>query len=208
MGYIYKIVNNINDAVYIGQTTASLQERFYKHSWDAKNRKKTTCPLHNAMSKYGVEHFAIEQIEECPNQLLSEREKYWILQYDAYHSGYNATLGGEGNSKLDEQEIIQLWEAGLNQTEIAEKLSCDRHTIKKYLDTNGISQPDRLNKKYGNAAKPILQIKPNSGEVINEFESATIAANKTNSNLSGISQVCSGRRKTHNGYIWKYKQTQ
>lgn len=207
MGYIYKITNNVNNAVYIGQTTASLQERFYKHCWDALNRGQTTCPLHNAISKYGKEHFTIEAIEECDNQLLNEREKYWISQYDTYHSGYNATLGGEGNLKLNEQEIVQLWKAGLNQTEIADKLSCDRHTIRKYLESNGVSRPDRLDKKYGNAAKPILQINPISGEVINEFESATIAANSTNSNLSGISLVCSGRRKTHNGYIWKYKQT-
>ena len=49
------------------------------------------------MRKYGIEHFTIEAIEECPINILSEREKYWISEFDSYHNGYNATLGGDGS---------------------------------------------------------------------------------------------------------------
>ena len=41
--------------------------------------------------------------------------------------------------------------------------------------------------------------------LLNTFNSLTEAAQKTNSNLGNIQAVCAGKRKTTNGYIWKYK---
>ena len=55
----------------------------------------------NKLKKYGIKHFSIEQIEECPDEILSNREIYWIKFYDTYNNGYNATLGGEGCPKYD-----------------------------------------------------------------------------------------------------------
>lgn len=48
------------------------------------------------MSKYGIDNFSIEEIEECDDLILAEREIYWIDQYNSYYDGYNATFGGEG----------------------------------------------------------------------------------------------------------------
>lgn len=39
MGYIYKIVNDINDKVYIGKTVNSIEERFNEHCYDARKRR-------------------------------------------------------------------------------------------------------------------------------------------------------------------------
>jgi len=50
--------------------------------------------LYMAMRKHGAGIFHIELIEECDNNLLNEREKYWISQYDSYKHGYNSTPGG------------------------------------------------------------------------------------------------------------------
>lgn len=52
--------------------------------------------------------------------------------------------------------------------------------------------------------KPVMQIDKNTGKIIAIFNSAREASQKTNSNWKNISQVCSGKRKTHNGYIWKF----
>lgn len=206
MGYIYKITNDINDKIYVGQTINTLEQRFYKHCWEAKQDCRNTSPLHLAIKKYGKEHFTISLLEECANDQLDAREIYWIKYYNSYScDGYNATIGGKGNQKFDENEIISLWSLGYNQQEIAERLSCERHTIKKYLDSSGISEQTRLKKRAGNATKPVQQIDPKSKEIVAEYASATIAANITNSSSSGISLVCRGKRKTHNGYIWKYK---
>ena len=76
-GYIYIIKNDINDKVYIGKTLlSSIQERFKEHIKDSKRRDKEHRPLYNAMNKYGIEHFSIEQLEKCDASILSDREKY------------------------------------------------------------------------------------------------------------------------------------
>ena len=36
MGYIYKITNDINNKLYIGQTTNTIQDRFNKHKYRYK----------------------------------------------------------------------------------------------------------------------------------------------------------------------------
>ena len=204
MGYIYKIINDINEKVYIGQTKETLSSRFSKHCWDAQNKAEKHSHLHAAIRKYGAEHFSICQVEECPNENLDDREKFWISYYDSYSNGYNATLGGDGNFKIDSKEVVELWSLGNNQKEIAAILGCERHAIKKHLLSSGYNQEELQQKKMGNAAKSVVQIDPKSKEIIAVYTSATEAAIKTNSSLSGISLVCNNKRKTHNGYIWKY----
>lgn len=94
MKYIYKIVNDLNSKVYIGQTTRSLEVRFHQHQMNALS-SKYDFKIYRAMRKYGVEHFAIELVEEVAEEAsLDERERYWIEYYNALHQGYNSTEGG------------------------------------------------------------------------------------------------------------------
>lgn len=95
MAYIYKIVNEINGKVYIGQTV-NLEKRWYKHCYLASSGFDRH--LYNAMRKYGLNNFHIEVIEECSEEKLDEREKYWIQQYNSTdkNNGYNKSFGGEG----------------------------------------------------------------------------------------------------------------
>lgn len=76
MAYIYKIYNDINEKVYIGKTNYSIQKRFQEHCRDSKKDKDERRPLYNAMNKYGIEHFFIEEIEECSIEDSGNREKY------------------------------------------------------------------------------------------------------------------------------------
>lgn len=45
MAYIYKIINDINDKVYIGKTEFSVEKRFQEHCKDAfkKLKKRDPC---------------------------------------------------------------------------------------------------------------------------------------------------------------------
>ena len=92
MGYIYKISNSINDKVYIGQTLYSIEKRWQEHCYCSKKEKLQHRPLYSAMNKHGIENFHIELLEECDNNLLDEREKYWINYYNSYHKGYNSSV--------------------------------------------------------------------------------------------------------------------
>ena len=111
MGYIYKITNNLNQKIYIGQTRNSINRRWLDHCKSAKNEddKDHNAPLHLAINKYGRENFTVELIEQCDNQLLNEREIFWIKQLDSYNNGYNAALGGYGHTKYDYDEIVNYY---------------------------------------------------------------------------------------------------
>lgn len=126
---IYKITNQINGKVYIGKA-GNIERRWYEHRSDAKNPNKT-YHLYQAMRKYGLDNFIFEIIEECPpdNDILSEREKYWINYYDSYNNGYNETLGGEGKLLYNPQEIYSLWDKGLSVLEITEQLHCEKQVV-------------------------------------------------------------------------------
>ena len=73
MALIYKITNTINNKVYIGQTSFSLDKRLKEHIQDAK-KHLLNRPLYSAFNKYGVENFQIELIEETDQP--NEREQY------------------------------------------------------------------------------------------------------------------------------------
>ena len=73
MAYIYKITNDINNKIYIGKTNFSIEKRWKEHLKTYKRENIEKRPLYNAMNKYGIEHFHIEQIEETDNP--EEREK-------------------------------------------------------------------------------------------------------------------------------------
>jgi group I intron endonuclease len=88
---IYRITNKVNGKFYIGKTTKSVEQRFKTHIY--KSKKQNTY-LYRAMRKYGVDQFVIEQLELVEHQdLLNEKEKYWIAQLSPQ---YNMTKGGDG----------------------------------------------------------------------------------------------------------------
>ena len=62
---------------------------------------------------------------------------------------------------------------------------------------------NRISSAAKSRYKPIIQLSLN-GEIINEFESI-ISIKEIGLNYKNISSVCKGKRKTANGYIWKYK---
>lgn len=94
MGYIYKICNDINNKVYVGQTTRTIEERFSEHCHSAL--KGSNFLIHKAMREYGINNFFVVEIEKCNDELLDDKEKYYINKYDSYYNGYNSTPGGRG----------------------------------------------------------------------------------------------------------------
>lgn len=74
----------------------SLEKRWKEHCKDYNKARTEKRPLYNAMQKYGIENFRIEKIEECADNIASEREVYWIEKLQTFKNGYNATAGGDG----------------------------------------------------------------------------------------------------------------
>ena len=112
MGFIYKINCNQNGKAYIGLTNISIEHRWQGHinAATTPSHPDYNFPIHRAMRKYGIEAFTVEMLEEVDSaNLLKEREKYWINYYDSYNSGYNATLGGDGQCKYNYDNIVNFY---------------------------------------------------------------------------------------------------
>ena len=86
---IYKITSKHNGKVYIGQSI-DIYNRWRGH-WKQVKRGDSDY-IHNAMRKYGKDDFIFEIIERCPQDIINEREKYWIDFYNGVEYGYNMKL--------------------------------------------------------------------------------------------------------------------
>lgn len=76
---IYKIVNTIDDEVYVGSTCRKLAYRFQCHVKKAKEYESRK--IYDHLNSIGWENVSIELIEEYPcdnkEELLS-RERHWV----------------------------------------------------------------------------------------------------------------------------------
>lgn len=97
---VYKITNKNTNKVYVGKTKGTIDNRFKKHKRNAKD--KINRYLYDSMNHHGFDAFSIEEIEECDNEdILNEREKFWIKEFDCFYpNGYNMTRGGDGGNTL------------------------------------------------------------------------------------------------------------
>ena len=207
MGYIYLIENDVNNYKYVGLTTRTVEERWKEHI------RHHTEVIGKAIQKHGKEHFHYVILEECADDLLDSREQYWINYYDSYNHGYNRTEGGRStglNIEVDSKyKIIKmLWDEGKLQNEIKKITGYNIETVHAYLIKYGVSKEEirqRANIAIAKSkSKPILQYST-TGEFIKEWPSAKIAGEILELNSRNISSVCSGKRKTCGGFIWRYK---
>lgn len=146
MGIIYKIYNDINDKVYIGQTARTMERRWKEHLNAAKGAERDTV-LYNAMRKYGIEHFHITMIRECLESELNHYEELYIKSYNSLiPNGYNMTLGGEKGKKLDYDDVIQKYfECGQNEAEVYRRYGIHPSTTAYILkEKNYTPQPNYI----------------------------------------------------------------
>lgn len=103
-GFIYKIYNDVNDKIYIGQTIATIKDRWHGHMSSALNEKRCKSALYNAMRKYGRDKFHIEEIDrlQCSTKEelitnLNKLEQQRIIDYKSlsHQNGYNFEKGGD-----------------------------------------------------------------------------------------------------------------
>ena len=211
MGYIYKITNNINNKIYIGKTTFSIERRWNEHQ-KAAYSSLIDYPLYRAMRKYGLEHFVIEQVEEVDDEIIDEREQYWIQYYDSYVStskGYNATLGGEGNSIIDKNLVYTLWDKGYTITEISNEIKADRSNIRKILQLYANYSIDESQQRghkllWQERCEEVEQYDL-QGNFIQSFSSLAEVEQQTGLSRKGISNALNYKTLSAYGYQWKYR---
>lgn len=224
---IYKITNLINGHYYIGQSR-DIKARFRSHRLSGRSLtdKDHNTPIHLAIYKYGEENFSYEILEECSIEELDEKEIYWIEKLQSTKNGnYNILFGGQDRIKFDDKPV-ELYDLQGNYirtissaTKVAKELGVSRSTIYQILykyrptcknyqmkyveDKENIIKPF-ISRQGG--SKPINQIDPISGKIINTFISSYEASRQTGADASTIIKVCKGKLKTTKGYKWAYAE--
>lgn len=218
---IYKVTNQNNGKIYIGQSK-DIQRRWREHHTEPFNKN---CDAYNvifyrAIRKHGIDNFYFEVIEECDEEQLNEREKYWIKYYNTYihfpnSNGYNMTKGGEQTAielKYDIDLIKKLWDEGKSHKEIYEITNYNHHILTRYLDYLSISSQERRRRKRYNS-KPVYQYSLN-GQYLTEYPSVAEAVRSIQNqypkaDTGDLCYACNGKINSAYGYIWSYtKQDQ
>ena len=102
MYYIYCYTNKVTNRKYVGQTN-NIDRRKREHLSCANNELSSSYNdlFHKKLREYGIENFIFSILEEVETKEDADtQEKYWIKQMQslASQTGYNLTLGGQGNS--------------------------------------------------------------------------------------------------------------
>jgi hypothetical protein len=165
------------------------------------------------MSKYGIEHFHIELLEETDQP--EERERYWIETKGSFKNGYNATLGGDGKKYIDYDLVVATYNEIKSIKDTAKILQIHPDSVSNILHQKGVkilTTQAVLTNKYGK----ITNMYDLEDNFIQSFASTNEAARYMVENkLTGckhttikqhITEVCTGRRKTAAKFKWKYSE--
>lgn len=186
---IYKLVNLINNKIYIG-SAVNLRQRFKMHKRDILKNKHCNTYLSRSISKYGIENFMFEVIEFPDKENLIQREQYYI---DTLKPEYNlCKIAGSAFGRIckpETREQISKSNTGKKHSkETREKMRDSR--IGKYLGENHWN------------SKKILQLDLNDN-VINTFGSIAEASRNTGFVRTTINACVNGKIKISKGYKWK-----
>ena len=144
-GKIYKILNNIDDEIYVGSTTETLGQRMAKHRHSIK--AKPQYNLYNHMHELGVENFYIELIENYPcNDVyeLRAREGHVIRQIGTL----NKRIAGRTYKEWydDNTEVVSQKRKEHRQNNLDDVRARDR----EYRQQNIERERERDRNKYAN----------------------------------------------------------
>lgn len=144
-GYIYKITNSITHQIYIGQTTRSVEFRWWQHKYP--NSKMSL--LKRAIKEYGENSFIIEILEEICHEnrqelsiLLNAIEIKYIKENNSlYPNGYNVLKGGKHSPHTPEsKEKIAASKRGKKRPDMLKHMDKIHEKCKKKVICNETGQ--------------------------------------------------------------------
>lgn len=119
-GIIYKIVNNINGKIYIGQTlTHSFTEnlwyptgamsRWAGHIVNSRSKRRKSSPFCDDLVKLGPYNFTMTILEVCEVEDVNEKEKYYIKKFQTIQpNGYNCLFGTSEINPTKQKILLEL----------------------------------------------------------------------------------------------------
>jgi group I intron endonuclease len=84
---VYKILNKVNNKVYIGSATF-IEKRWRDHKWYLNHNIHHNSHLQLSWNKYGADAFEFTILLECLISELLEKEKEYTLNYNSLNNDY------------------------------------------------------------------------------------------------------------------------
>lgn len=113
-----------------------IRKKEHKNTFNNINSRMYNFKLYQAMREYGFENFEFLVLEECNNDELEEKEKFYIKLYDTVLNGYNEALGGNGKPLWTDKQVEAckvLYESGWLLQDISDVFKSNPKTIGKKL---------------------------------------------------------------------------
>jgi group I intron endonuclease len=149
---VYEIVNITNNHRYVGSSKV-VNERWKCHTRSLINGKHHSQYLQRAWNLYGQTAFSFSIIEECPVDLLVEREQYFI---DYLRPEYNIcprAYSSEGRTMSDESRKKVSEHSKSGTPEVRAKISAARIGMKMSPETRAKMSAINKGRVYSQEAK-------------------------------------------------------
>lgn len=148
---VYRIVNNVTNKMYIGQTV-NFRRRVTEHKCDLKYNRHSNPELQRDYNKYGLNSFKFELLEGCSKTKLLECETYWINYYGGKESEYlynKCDLSGHNKDYKHNQSIAQKGIHTISETGRLRISQANRGKIISEEQKQKIRQAAKSNPDYG-----------------------------------------------------------
>lgn len=215
---IYGIVNTATGKWYVGQAE-DIERRWAKHLYELRTGTHHSEKLQRSYEKHREDAFLFFVLEECPVDLLDDREVFWIAEKNSFSNGYNMTSGGGGvrGWKMPEEARGKIssalkrnayWRGKKQPEELNRRRSLALMGEKNHNFGRSPSEETREKlRKAHKGRQPPNKRKVRCIETGAIYESAKAAALLLGLDHSSLTKCCRGERELCGGCHWEvYRQ--
>ncbi|WP_299430529.1 NUMOD1 domain-containing DNA-binding protein [uncultured Maribacter sp.] len=211
---IYKAVNNLNNKSYIGATTKGINQRKWDHTERAQRGEENK--FHNAIRTYGEDAFIWEQLDTANSiNELAQKEKEYIIKYNAKEEGYNGSCGGDFKKRIYQYDLItgKLIKTFESLKEASNEVkSTKQHISRACLSVNNVYGGYFWSYDYKETFIPQKDLRKRQvlqfnleGILVATYVSVAEASRQTGVSKTCISRCCRGERLHSSGFKWAYE---
>jgi len=159
--FLYKIVNKINEKIYIGQSVDTYR-RWQAHCKDAEKNDPPSV-ISKAIKKYGKINFEFKVIASCKTyEDANDTETLLVKQYNSLVPlGYNVSNGGYNAPKTEAwKTAMRNWHASLSAEEKEKRSKMHSETTLKLIAEKG--HPALGTKRTPEQIKKLIEARKNN----------------------------------------------